>query len=255
MASYLITGTSQGLGLALTTKLLSLPASQVSHIFALTRSAPSPDLQKLLDAHSDRSTSVIASVTDGLAIEAAAKQVSSALGDKGLDVLINNAGAADANPGGMRSVKAEQMKELFELNVVGVQTVTAAFLPLLEKGKEKKIVNLSTSLASISMAAHTHFAPTYAYKISKAAVNMLTVQYSLDLKDQGFTVFALTPGWLKTKLGGVDYAHLSVEQGAEEVVRIVRAASPEVNGKLLNIKVPGYKFGEIEAYDGGEIPW
>lgn len=53
----------------------------------------------------------------------------------------------------------------------------------------------STSLGSITLAPkyHTHM-PTPAYKISKAALNMLTVQYAMDFADQGFTFFAICPG-------------------------------------------------------------
>lgn len=145
MASYLITGTGQGIGLELVKQLLDLPASGVSHVFALTRSKPSTELQTLLDSHSDRTTSVIASVTDETAVKAAAEQVSKKLGDKGLDVLVNNAGAGSFSPGGAQNVPAAYLKSTFDLNVVGVHLVTVAFLPLLEKGQGKKIVNMSVT--------------------------------------------------------------------------------------------------------------
>ena len=84
-------------------------------------------------------------------------------------------------------------------------------LPLLEKGKDKKIVNMyvhrhlaeskilltlssSTSMGSIAYTKNYSFAPTHAYKISKAALNMLTTQYAMELEDQGFTVIAVSPG-------------------------------------------------------------
>nr|OQO17269.1 hypothetical protein B0A51_17278 [Rachicladosporium sp. CCFEE 5018] len=256
MATYLITGTSQGLGLALTAQLLSRTTTEVSYVFALSRSSPSQELRELLDTHPSRSTSVVASVTDDLAVGAAVEQVSTVLGSRGLDVLINNAGTNDTHPKGMRSVEVEALMSVFELNVVGVQRITMAFLPLLERGREKKIMNISSRLASISLASHTKFAPTYAYKVSKAAMNMLTMQYALDLQDSGFTVMAVSPGWLKTRLGGGDVAQLTAEQGAEAVVEIIREATKEDNGKFVNIRVPGYKFGgTIEAYPRGEMPW
>lgn len=60
----------------------------------------------------------------------------------------------------------------------------------------------STSLGSTTLAPkyHTHM-PTPAYKISKAALNMLTVQYAMDFADQGFIFFVICPGWVKTDLG------------------------------------------------------
>ncbi|OQO10792.1 hypothetical protein B0A48_04092 [Cryoendolithus antarcticus] len=199
---------------------------------------------------------ITASVTDQLAVEAAVERVSEVLGSQGLDVLINNAGTNDTHPKGMRSVQADALMSVFELNVVGVQRITSAFLPLLERGKQKKVINISSRLASLSLAAHTTFAPTYAYKVSKAAMNTLTVQYALDLRASEFTVLAVSPGWLKTRLGGGDVAQLTTEQSAEAVLEIVRAAAIEDTGKLMNIRVPGFKFGgTVEAYPGGEMPW
>ncbi|OQO07941.1 hypothetical protein B0A48_06733 [Cryoendolithus antarcticus] len=255
MATYLITGTSQGLGLALTAQLLSRTTAEVSHVFALSRSSPSQELRELLDTHPSRSTSVVASVTDDLAVGAAVEQVSTVLGSRGLDVLINNAGTNDTHPKGMRSVEVEALMSVFELNVMGVKRITIAFLPLLERGNEKKIINMCIIAPRIELAGEPH-EPTYAYKVSKAAMNMLTMQYALDLQDSGFTVMAVSPGWLKARFGGGGVAQLTAEQGAEAVEEIIREATKEDNGKFVNIRVPGYKFGgTIEAYPRGEMPW
>ncbi|KAI1839695.1 hypothetical protein JX266_014094 [Neoarthrinium moseri] len=68
----------------------------------------------------------------------------------------------------------------FPINVLGVHWVTQAFLPLLQKGNVKKVANISTSLASITQARAAHYFPGPAYKISKPAMNALTVQYALN---------------------------------------------------------------------------
>lgn len=112
-----------------------------------------------------------------------------------------------------------------------------------------------------------------AYKISKAALNMLTVQYAQDYAAEGYTFLAVSPGvsiwnscrlliafansdkWLRTDLGS-SYADLPVETGAEKVVDIVKKASPEQNGKFVTIHVPGWEKAEgNNQYPGGEVPW
>jgi NAD(P)-dependent dehydrogenase (short-subunit alcohol dehydrogenase family) len=72
--------------------------------------------------------------------------------------------------------------------------VTREFLPLLQKGNVKKVINISTTLASIGDASYFVTMPCPAYKISKAALNALTVQYALEYAKEGFTFLALSPG-------------------------------------------------------------
>ena len=141
MASYLITGASRGIGLELTTQLLSLPATQVSAVFALTRAEPPAPLQSLLRQHPNRAFHVLASVDDADSLQRAVNQVEARLGG-GLDILVNNAAVQAAAPGGTRTVPPEQLALLFDVNVIGVHRVTSAFLPLLERGAQKKVINM-----------------------------------------------------------------------------------------------------------------
>jgi NAD(P)-dependent dehydrogenase (short-subunit alcohol dehydrogenase family) len=92
-------------------------------------------------------------------------------------------------------------------------------------------------------------APFPSYKISKAAVNMLMIQYAMALEPKGFTVFAVNPGWLKTDMGG-SYANLEPEIGALQVVEIIQKSTPSDNGSFRQIYVEGWK-----VYDGKNIPW
>ncbi|KAH8686617.1 hypothetical protein GQ44DRAFT_638772 [Phaeosphaeriaceae sp. PMI808] len=237
MASYL-TGASRGIGLELTKQLLELPASQVRTVIAVTRSPDCPALKDLLDQHADRSVHIVASVNDTDSVQKAVIDVESRLGARGLDVLVNNAGMTAYAPGGTKTVPPEQLEQIFNTNVIGVHRVTSAFLPLLEAGDQKKVINM---------------APTQAYKISKAALHMLNAQYALDHADAGFTFLCVSPGWLKTDLGG-ENVDLSVDISVAELTRIVLEATPAQNGKFVNIHVPGQEdaWGH---YDGAEIPW
>lgn len=147
------------------------------------------------------------------------------------------------------------MNKVLSTNVTAVHLITQAFLPLLEKGNLKKIVNITSTLGSIAMAEGYLQSPSAAYKVSKAALNMLTVQYAFQLGKQGFTVFCISPGWLKTELGGVDYADLEVSVGATAVLEKVLGAKKEDNGTFMNIKVKGWEnTGTANQYDGVNPP-
>lgn len=104
MASYLITGCSRGLGLALAAKLASLPASRVGVVFASARSNSSTALQDLIKSSSGRVVFVELDVSSKRSIESAVRNVEAFLAGKGLDVLINNAGIMNWTKDGIESM-------------------------------------------------------------------------------------------------------------------------------------------------------
>jgi NAD(P)-dependent dehydrogenase (short-subunit alcohol dehydrogenase family) len=99
MATYFITGTSRGLGLAVTKKLLLQPTSEVSKIIAAARSQ-SDALKTVVSESKGRVEFVPLEVTDEEQVQKAASLTANILGDNGLDVLINNAGIMPFTPGG-----------------------------------------------------------------------------------------------------------------------------------------------------------
>lgn len=166
MASYLVTGASRGIGLELVKQLLELPVSQVGKVFAVTRSELCAPSKAITTKTPDRAIHVIASVDDTESVQRAAKDVEAKLGGQGLDVLVNNAGAAAYNPGGMKTVASDLMAHQSNINVIGPQRMVAAFLPLLEAGNQKKVINVydplrkKTSMRGKTdyLAAHPHWA-------------------------------------------------------------------------------------------------
>ena len=103
MASYLITGASRGFGLALAQQLASLPASDVSKVFATAR-GDAPALDELVKKSLGRVIYVQLDVTSEASIKQAAAKVEANLADKGLDVLINNAGVCQYAADGVQSM-------------------------------------------------------------------------------------------------------------------------------------------------------
>jgi NAD(P)-dependent dehydrogenase (short-subunit alcohol dehydrogenase family) len=109
MASYLITGCSRGLGLALVNTLVSFPTSDVSTIFATSR-GESTALAELVSKHPDRIVTVSLDVLSEESIKAAVHLVEQKLNGKGLDVLINNAGMMGKSPGGVMAMYASNSR-------------------------------------------------------------------------------------------------------------------------------------------------
>ncbi|KAJ4414383.1 hypothetical protein N0V85_003176 [Neurospora sp. IMI 360204] len=272
MASFLITGASRGLGLAFVRELASRKSSEVSKIFAGARNNVTA-LQEL-SQNDPRVQFVKLDVTNQESVKEAAAQVEKKLEGKGLDVLINNAAICHYdmqklnNPAVEKDIMREMngLEEAFLVNVLGVQYTTREFLPLLEKSELKKVVNITSPLGSISSASEPGIAwsPCPAYKISKAALNALTVQYAVEYQNKGFSFIALCPGWLKTDLGS-EMADLTSEEGAKASLEIILTPGQVYNGKFPMVKVKGWETKEEAAshggyagkmvYDGRNIPW
>jgi NAD(P)-dependent dehydrogenase (short-subunit alcohol dehydrogenase family) len=246
MASYLITGSSRGIGLELTKLLTS--SSDVRTVFATARSL-SPALQEVVNSSNGRVQFVPLEVAKEDSIAAAVQEVTQKLGPgNGLDVLVNNAGIQILEQDGVGHMHG--LAETLDVNVIGVQKVSAAFLPLLTLGAQKKLVIISSDLGSNAFAEnYAANAPYPSYKVSKAAANMLATVFSLELGPKGFTVFALNPGWLRTDMGG-PHAILEPIVGASQVAEIIQKATPADNGTFRSIYVEGNPY-----YDGKNIPW
>ncbi|KAL8765506.1 MAG: hypothetical protein Q9209_007440 [Squamulea sp. 1 TL-2023] len=253
MSSYLVTGASRGFGLALAYQLASLPASDVIKIFATAR-GDAPALEELANKSPGRVLFVQLDVTDEASIKQAAAKVEANLEGRGLDVLINNAGVCQYAADGIKSM--DNLAESFTINVLGVHWVTRTFLPLLQKGTQKKVANISSTLGSITLSHMAHYLPAPAYKISKAAMNSLTVQYALDYEKEGFTFMAISPGWMKTELGGGEMADLTAEEGAKASLDLIIRPGQELNGQYPTVLVKGWEKAEgLSRYDGSSSPW
>lgn len=223
MSSYFVTGAGRGLGLGLVSQLVQLPPSQVSVVFAASRSSPTSDLQRLIDSYPGRVVPINVIITDRTSIDKAVAEIESSLAGRGLDVLINNAGVMPAAFEGIE--KMDNLRYALEVNVEAVQETTAALMPLLRKGKGKQIVNMyvvsepvrpnpsdkmscrSTTAGSMGKASNFAAAPFPAYKVSKAALNMLTVQYAFEYAKEGFRVYAVSPG---VRIGPLPHSCLNI---------------------------------------------
>lgn len=126
-----------------------------------------------------------------------------------LDVLINNAGVFSEPD--VLNVTTQEMQQLFNNNVFAPLRIAQVMAALLEKSEDPRIINMSSAMGNLNEMWNDHAA----YRLSKFALNGLTIQLSNELKNM--KVVAMHPGWVRTDMGG-EQAPLSVDQGADTAV-------------------------------------
>ena len=228
MTKTLITGANKGLGYEAARRLTA--AGHTVYLGARDPGRGREAAMRIgarfveLDVTSDDSVSAAA-----LAIEA----------DGGLDVLINNAGVAERTPAGSYAPAtdetADSLRSTFETNVFGVVRVIRAFLPLLEKSSVPVIVNVSSGLSLtrelIRGDSPTSLFPGIGYPASKAALNVITVQYAKAFP--GIRINAVGPGFTATDLNS-NTGTQSVQKGAEVIVRMAQISPHGPSGGFFD---------------------
>ena len=133
------------------------------------------------------------------------------------DALINNAAIQNFNSG-FHDEPLDTLENNFLTNVLSVHWLTSALLPLLLAGTEPRIINVSSGAGKLDVLKSEANMP--AYRLSKLALNGLSILYAGDLKGK-VAVNALDPGWLKTDLGGPN-APGEPRDGAKRMLELLR---------------------------------
>jgi NAD(P)-dependent dehydrogenase (short-subunit alcohol dehydrogenase family) len=159
-------------------------------------------------------------VTDDASVAAAAGLIEERAGR--LDVLVNNAGITGGAPQTPTTVDPATVRATVETNVIGVIRVTNAMLALLRRSASPRIVNMSSSVGSLTLQL-TPGAETgpiaVAYAPSKTFLNAVTVQYAKELHDTNILINAACPGFVATDLNGFRGVR-TPEQGAAIAIRL-----------------------------------
>lgn len=221
----LITGANRGLGLELCRQLLARNYS----VFATCRA---PGSARELRALAAKTRSLTILKLDVTAI-ASIKATISAVKNKtpSLDLLINNAGIlASEKTGGFDRDVPQSHLDAFRTNALGPLLVARAAATLLAKASAPKVANISSELGSIGLSKT---GGTYSYRASKAALNMYTRLLAADLRPLGISVFALHPGWVKTRMGG-RAAPLTAMESARSVITLIERLDQASSGEFLS---------------------
>jgi NAD(P)-dependent dehydrogenase (short-subunit alcohol dehydrogenase family) len=141
----------------------------------------------------------------------------------------------------MHEVSSDSFSKVLQTNLLGAFLVLRYALACLRPSSDAWIYNMSSRLGSIQLRGNTQLGGAIAYECSKAGLNMLTKQAAIDLAENGIKVVSLSPGWVKTEMGGVD-AKYSVEDSVSKMLDVTDHLTHLQNGRF---------WGE----DGKEIPW
>uniref|UniRef100_A0A914UNX7 Uncharacterized protein n=1 Tax=Plectus sambesii TaxID=2011161 RepID=A0A914UNX7_9BILA len=242
--SVLVTGASRGIGLELIRQLAAIKDGPV-HVFAACRNPDAAeDLQTVIKDH-PQVHPIRLDVEDDASILSAVEKVQSILKttDDGLTLLVNNAGISEQQGTGFSVPGAERavFQRHLDVNSIGPVMVTQAFLPLLKKASamsnsakmgahKAAIVNISSGLGSIgNNTTGSQMVKNVAYRMSKSALNQLTKNLAVDLKNDGILAVAFCPGWVQTDMGG-PHAHLKVNDSVSALITTIEKLTDEHTG-------------------------
>jgi NAD(P)-dependent dehydrogenase (short-subunit alcohol dehydrogenase family) len=234
---YAISGASRGIGLEFVRQLLARGDTveagarvpwEARQLTSLAREAGGRLRIHALD------------VTDNASVRAFA----AALGDSPIDVLINNAGVTGKwSPFG--ELDFEDMARAMETNALGPMRLSSALLPLVLKGNTRKIVHLTTRMASLAdntpVGVYGFAGGAYAYRMSKAALNSGMRTMAVDFHEKGLITAVLNPGWVQTDMGG-KMAPMRADESVQGLLRVIDELSLARSGRFFD-------------YQGKEMPW
>jgi len=179
---YFVTGASRGIGLEYIKQLVKRDKTTVyagaRKPESLSKEFPSPHANLHI---------VQCDVTSDDSVTMAAEYISKHSGR--VDVLINNAGIEDGFS--IREGTVDSFRSVMETNLIGVHRVIKTFLPLLQPSSIKKVINISSDYGSVELNDRSYCG---AYNVSKAALNMLTVQYKNECLEDGIIFIPMHPG-------------------------------------------------------------
>ncbi|OQV01000.1 hypothetical protein CLAIMM_06422 [Cladophialophora immunda] len=239
MPTYVLTGANRGLGLEFVRQISSDSANTV---IAAVRSLQGEldDLKQLASTAAGTVHILECNTGDLQSIRAFGDAVKQPLagsggGSKQIDYLLNNAGINATPEQSSLDMTAESLRNHIDVNVMGPAETVKVLLPYLGQGSV--VMNMTSGLGSCGKK----LPKCTTYSISKAAVNMLTVHQSEQLKDRGIKAICMDPGWVKTRMGG---------EGA------ILEPDVSIGGMLKTLHgLKDSDTGKFYTYTGDEVPW
>jgi NAD(P)-dependent dehydrogenase (short-subunit alcohol dehydrogenase family) len=225
--TVLVTGANRGIGLELAKQFLAGGYDVIG-----TARAPA----EATELRASGARVVALDVTDATSVAALVES----LQGTAIDILVNNAGIfpRTGTMGSIATITFDEIEQTLETNTIGPMRVTQALLPNLRAGKRKLIVSISSRLGSIEFNTNGNY---YGYRESKAALNVFMRSLAMELKSDGFTCVAMSPGWVRTDMGGPQ-ATLSPEESVKGILAVLESLEPEDSGTF-------------RSYDGAKMPW
>lgn len=229
MATWLVTGANRGIGLEYARQLARVGET----VIATARNpAGAAELADLAAANPQLRVEAL-DLEDRASIIALGHR----LEGTPVDVLLNNAGLYGGswdNASHRQShdnMDYDLWEQIMRVNVLAPFQMVQVLRASLNAGQRKLIINMSSDLGSITNNTQGQ---SYAYRSSKAALNMVTKGLSAELAQQGFTVVSMAPGWTQTDLGGAS-ARWPVEESVANQIKVIAGLSAQDNGRFVDL--------------------
>lgn len=236
MRQILITGANRGVGFALTQQYVQAGANRV---FATCRNPKSAnDLNDLAQQYPNQVTVIQLDINNTQSIDDSVKAVENYT-DK-LDILINNAGIFPKDghqSNSLGNLSADDVGQVVTTNSVSPLIVTQAYRHLLKKGDTPKLIMISSQMGSLTNAG----SGSYAYRMSKASMNMAARVLANDSGMSGIITITAHPGWVQTDMGGSGAA-ITPYESATGLIKVIDGLTASDNGKFYR-------------WDGSEHVW
>lgn len=233
-----VTGATRGIGLATARALATKHGYHV--LIGARNSQKGEEVTSELRAAGHEASTVEVDLTSSSSIAAAVADIESRFGY--LDVLINNAAVLLDLDKSLTSW--DLFTKTFTTNVIGTGTLTDGLIPLLRKAKATppRLVFLSSAMGSLAISQDKNsgwYATDFkVYDASKAAVNMLMINYDRNLRDIGAKVNSACPGYVNSNLTAHDDRGKTTEDGAKRVVELATLGEDGPSGTFSNIDGP-----------------
>jgi len=230
--SILVTGSNRGLGLEWARQY----AGEGWRVFATCRFPEQASELQALATQSKHVTLHRLDVTRADELGMLCKE----LNDEPIDIVVNNAGVYHEQWGQdpLGRINYDDWQHTLSVNTLGPMRVSEALIEHVARSRKKLIVSITSHMGSI---ADITSANDYAYRSSKAALNVVMKGLSIEVREQGVGVLLLHPGWARTRMGG-DSAPLSTQQSVTAMRQLVDQFTLSQSGTFLR-------------YDGTVVPW
>ena len=156
----------------------------------------------------------------------------------GVDLLINNAGVPDGRWRNIKEIDDEWVLRVIDINSLGPVRMVKSLYDKMCEGGLAKVVMISSLMGSIDDCVSGR---SYAYRASKAALNMFTVAMKKESIKDNISYLILHPGWVKTRMGG-EHALIDLSDSVDGMLKLIYSHNMKDSGRFVQ-------------YDGVDLPW